>query len=595
MLLIVIQTCVYHREMNVDSTYPPPLPPPNYRKQGLAGDPILPPPLPPHTHLKEASRGSTSYDSVVPPPLPPSNHRRQDVAGGASFPPPLSLPNRPKQNASGSTVVAPNDSVFPPPLPPPNRPKRSTVNSTSTWDSWRVQSTNSHDETPYANIKYTNGCPDMTDVPLSPDSGIVYQPNYVNIPTLTSHTGTGIKTEVEEEQGYENQPPRIKLEPVSPLTKERSRTYVPLTCVRHLPPRQVVSECSQCRDLLEWLSLWELGVSGLTRQYSQILAQLNHVRNAATIIECKMQEEWSKREESEGHGDSEEVKPPRKLSSVEEGISGSTNSITDQMYPQRNKANGGADPPQLPGDYSQHFTDLTTHLGRAIDLCQQLAASSFKNQTSSIIKMKMKTSLKRNIQRQSSTPVTPELVRKSQPTLLERLTEEPSATKVSASKRRRGLLTRMETEPAFTSSGTGAKMESSEVKIKSVDSPVPGYTKAGLSRSNTQCMPSKDKPAKSSIAGDLFDGGKLEVKVVRSHLMPSPDKVRKTATEGEGDGGESEGSSSSYQVAGSSDSDEGEGPLTRHGSSFSDADVKQVTTNYMYMYVWLAQLIRASA
>lgn len=338
-------------------------------------------------------------------------------------------------------------------------------------------------------------------------------------------------------------------------------------------------------------------MSGLTRQYSQILAQLNHARKASTIIECKMREGRRaekeaevEREEEQGDSDRREaVKSPRKMSApVEEGIPSSINSITDQMYPKRMEVNDGADPPQLPEEYSQYFVDLATHLGRAIDLCQQLAASSFKDQTSSILKMKMKDSLKRNVQRQTSTPVTPVLEPRSQPLpqpqkpLLQRLTEDPSVEKVLASKRRRGLFTRMETEPALTTSTevsiTRTKMEENEGKIKWLDPPAQSYTKVGVSRSKTQRVPKKEKPVRSSIAGDLFDGGKLEVLPVRSHMMSSVSEVRKSVREKEGEGGgESGGSTSSFPVAPGSDSDESEEPLTNRGSTFSDTDVKQVT------------------
>lgn len=488
---------------------------------------------------------------------------------------------------------------YAPPLPPPNPPKQTTnrptlVVTNRDMDSLTPQRGGAKitPEKPYINISYlVDGQPDVSNLPLAAGTGRQYQPHYVNIPIATSHSGTGTKTEALPQRSQTVKELADTIPHLKP--KERSDSHMPLSHARHvLPPRQV-AECSQCKDLLEWLSLWELGVSGLTRQYSQILAQLNHARDAATIIECKMREQWAQEQgEREGCEGGKPMTSPRKkmvLSSVDDSVTHSvtTTTLADQMYPQQNGegTNGGENPPQLPAEYMLHFAELTCRLGRAIDLCQQLAASSFKTQTPGLLKMKMKNSFKKSVQRQTSTPapLTPELVRTTalpREPLLSSLAED-SELKEPATKHRRGVLTRMETEPALmVSSEQNMDEEKDEEKeeerererVEKSVAPTHSRYKPGLSRSKTQYIPKKEKLPKSSIAGDLFNG-ELETQPVRSHKL-SADEVQKVM--GEGEGGENS-LSSSFVLVGSSESDEGEEPVSR-ASTFSDTDVKQVTS-----------------
>ena len=56
-------------------------------------------------------------------------------------------------------------------------------------------------------------------------------------------------------------------------------------------PSEGEDDCQQCKELQNMISLWELGVSGLTRNYSKILSQLNKVRNTAEKLEGQLKEQ----------------------------------------------------------------------------------------------------------------------------------------------------------------------------------------------------------------------------------------------------------------------------------------------------------------
>ena len=449
----------------------------------------------------------------------------------------------------------------------------------------------------YINIQFVDGRPDMTALPLDAGTGTQYRPEYVNIPiSSTSHTSTAVSSKVEGERKFGNgsfdshlhqqqQQSLTVLEEEShvPLPKQRSDTHVPTgRNKRYLPPRQV-PECAQCNDLLERLSLWELGVSGLTRQYSQILAQLNHAHDAATIIECKMKEEWERQKgtEERGRGRSGEegeggvripVKSPRRktiLSSVDESVAHST-TLADQMYP-REGSNYGEPLPQLPTEYTAQFAELMASLGRAIDLCQQLAASSFKTQASGLFRKNFK---KKSIQRQESTPLS----------LPQEMGKGGSPWRPEKKCRKRGVLIRRETEPVLsTSTSEMSEEEEEEEGERGERNPVrimlKHPSKTSLSRSKTHYVPNKEPSSRSSIAGDLFNGGDRETGPVRSHMMSliAEDEARRV-TRGEGEGERER--SSSYVILGSPESDEGDYSLLSNcASTFSDTDVKQVTSN----------------
>ena len=493
------------------------------------------------------------------------------------------------------------DLSSPPSLPSSDKPKRATLTRTAA-----VTDNSARNEHHYININYLDdGQPDISAMPLAPHTGKQYRPHYVNIPIDESHSGTGTRPESSsaggERKGDSSQTPLsrpvLEVVEIPPAVRrgkmQRAETHVPPSHNKHLPPRQV-PECSQCEDLLEWLSLWELGVSGLTRQYSQILAQLNHARDAATIIECKMKErgrEQGGERGGEGQEGGNSTKfPPRKHSPppVEEGsVSQSTNTIVDQMYPPRreNTVHEKDDTAQLPAEYVAHFAELTSRLARAIDLCQQLAASSFKTQTSSLLKMKMKGSIKKNVKRQVSTPLHPNVAGEPPSSSQQPLASVGEDAGSTTSPRKHKFLTRMETEPILKISeevggegeGEGEKRakQSKGEKQEQEELPAHSYTKAGLTRAKTQHATKKAKPSKSSLAGDLMtvsENGELETQPVHSHMM----SLIARDEEGERGGG------ATLVLTGSSESDEGEEgegrrSFLRRASTFSDTDVKQVS------------------
>ena len=478
------------------------------------------------------------------------------------------------------------------------------------------------------NISFVDGQPDMSSLPLAPGSGTQYHPEYVNI-AMVAHDSRSRTGEVERRvgngtvvAGTEHRRSATVMEessalPQIPVKQNRSDSHVPMSQFprprNQLPPRRVV-ECEQCSDLKEWLLLWQLGVSGLTRQYSQILAQLNHARDAATIIECKMREGWTKGEvggdcgrgltESEGdergrvgsvRTGSVEVKVPRRrtiLGSIGEEDSPAhtpthlqreSSNMADQMYPSSDpsETNEGENPASLLTNYEEHFTELSLRLSRAIDLCQQLAVASFKTHTPDLLR-------KKELGRKSSSPLslTPDISKHSRKKMgsswrpLVRVGAVDESEDVRGeTKRKRGILTRMETEPAITfgKEEEGKKMDKSldrkekrEKARASKNSPAQSG-KTGLTRSKTRYVPKKDQPARSSMAGDLFGGAQQEIKPVKSHVM--------LANEAQGGAGQvgGEGAGPTAAAVGSGGGSEDGAELTMSGNStFSDTDVKQV-------------------
>ena len=506
------------------------------------------------------------------------------------------------------------------------------------------------------NINFVHGEMDTSSLPLAPGSGIEYRHEYVNLPLVTSDSGTGMEPGKEPERKIGNGAVvRGKLErysatfceddnspPPVPVKQKRSDSYVPASHAtiptrNAVPPRRVL-ECEQCGNLKEQLMLWELGMSGLTRQYSQILAQLNHARDAAMILECKMKENWET-EVKEGVGrksgrervgrekekeiggslrvESAEVKAARRKTMLdpvdENSITQSqtvsptkSTTLADQMYPQRNgeatEGGGGAGslkgvaPGPFPTDYDEKLTELSTRLSQAIDLCQQLAVASFKTNSSTLLRKK------RNLLgRKTSTPLslTPDIPRKQTTSSWWRpLVKVEGGTEGSKTSTKRGVLTRMETEPAMKISNSPIyeeedeeeeaelekqrkkrekkerekkekeKKEEDKNKKNKKGSPA-NSSKASLSRSKSRYIPKKDRPSRSSMAGDLFAG--KETQSVRSHMM----SLIAAEEKGVGQVGEA-GAESPVVVVGSSGSEEGDELMMSQSSTFSDTDVKQV-------------------
>ena len=522
----------------------------------------------------------------------------------------------------------------------------------------------------YMNINFLNGEIDTSSLPLAPGSGIEYRHEYVNLPLMTSDSGTGMEPRKEPERKIGNGAVvRGKLErysatfcegndspPPLPIKQKRSDSYVPASYAtiptrNGVPPRRVV-ECEQCSNLKEQLMLWELGMSGLTRQYSQILAQLNHARDAAMILECKMKENWGtgkkeevgrksggeregrdkeKKEEvgrksgGEREGrekekeigsslrvESAEVKAARRKTMLdpvdENSIAQSqtmsptkTTTLADQMYPQRTGeateggggggSSKGVAPGSFPTDYDEKLTELSTRLCRAIDLCQQLAVASFKTNSSNLLRKKRDL-----LGRKTSTPLslTPDIPRKQTTSSWWRpLVKVEEGREGSKTNTKRGVLTRMETEPAMKISNSriceeeedeekmelekqrkkrekkGKEKKEKEKKEEDKNRKNKKNSPASVSRSKSRYIPKKDKPSRSSMAGDLFAG--RETQPVRSHMM----SLIAAEEKGAGQVGEA-GAEPQVVVVGSSGSEEGDELMMSQSSAFSDTDVKQV-------------------
>lgn len=146
--------------------------------------------------------------------------------------------------------------------------------------------------------------------------------------------------------------------------------------------------CKQCEELQNMISLWELGVSGLTRNYSKILSQLNKVRNTAAKLEGQL-------EAKEEITSTTSLGPVmmrrnfsvsgRKSTTVRQSmyVSGAAppppTNLAEQMYPQESSRHNS-----VSTGSTKLLKDLNSHLSQAIDLCQQMAAANFKsNQRSS--------------------------------------------------------------------------------------------------------------------------------------------------------------------------------------------------------------------
>ena len=153
-------------------------------------------------------------------------------------------------------------------------------------------------------------------------------------------------------------------------------------------------ECQQCQELSQLLTLWELGVGGIARNCSKILAQLNQAREAHQALEYRLQEK-AEVENSVPVTKSLNVTSRaqksiyRKSLHTEQGggTSASNNGtayLAEQMYPPKETelrlVNDSTE--CVSRSYEHYLQTLNTHLGQAIDLCQQLAAACFKSNQS---------------------------------------------------------------------------------------------------------------------------------------------------------------------------------------------------------------------
>ena len=149
-------------------------------------------------------------------------------------------------------------------------------------------------------------------------------------------------------------------------------------------------DCPQCKELSQLLALWELGVGGIARNCSRILAQLNKARIAHQALECRLREK-AELESSKAITKSLNVNKTqratyRKSMYNDEGASSNSGSngsayLAGQMYPTKESERVSAEP--VSSLSQEHYLEeLQTHLGQAIDLCQQLAAACFKSNQS---------------------------------------------------------------------------------------------------------------------------------------------------------------------------------------------------------------------
>ena len=153
-------------------------------------------------------------------------------------------------------------------------------------------------------------------------------------------------------------------------------------------------ECQQCQELSQLLSLWELGVGGIARNCSKILAQLNQAREAHQALDFRLKEKAAEVENSVPavakslNATRAQKVTFRKSMYAEQGSainsSNGTAYLAEQMYPAKESelrlVNNSTECVSLP--YDHYLQVLNTHLGQAIDLCQQLAAACFKSNQS---------------------------------------------------------------------------------------------------------------------------------------------------------------------------------------------------------------------
>lgn len=169
-----------------------------------------------------------------------------------------------------------------------------------------------------------------------------------------------------------------------------------------------IGECQRCEELEQLLAMWELGVSGFARNYSMILAQLNKVRDASICLESKMKqrvgiESSIQNRTAKTSSLSASNSPSLKVrhSMLDNGLQFGTGEpkLADHMYPPEKKEVLQA----LPSDYAKYLGELNTHLGKAMELCQKLAAACFKK-NQSVLHQRSHAGSKKRLTRLNSQP-----------------------------------------------------------------------------------------------------------------------------------------------------------------------------------------------
>lgn len=274
------------------------------------------------------------------------------------------------------------------------------------------------------------------------------------------------------------------------------------------------STCESCGELSRLLAMWEIGVSGLTRNYSRILAHLIKTRDASIALECRLNQAGVGGAEGGGGarggaanggeegGDrrgggspknsrntnlAQSPKVPKNRqsmygSSSADAAAANSRDLAENMYPKRGPLSTpdlliagppatNSAPPSSPL-YTKDLKDLNMHLEEAIDLCQQLAAACFKSNHLSTLADKSLS--------QSSSPAT-SARKDSSPTIgsfkpsLQAIAESKSKLTESVKKR---TLERNPSAPGgleysgdFTSSSDSHTSDSSYVKVNKDDIP----------------------------------------------------------------------------------------------------------------------------
>lgn len=182
--------------------------------------------------------------------------------------------------------------------------------------------------------------------------------------------------------------------PTSPVNVDMASTKLSLVMQEG---RKTNGGCENCSELNRQLAMWEIGVSGLTRNYSRILAYLIQVRNAAMALEFRLETEPSA---STGTATSEEkaidsspsIPPSSKIPKNRQSMFVSDRSalaaasikeqrdIAKNMYPNREEPAPTAEKlTKASSQSSKDLKELNLHLEGAIELCQQLAAACFRS------------------------------------------------------------------------------------------------------------------------------------------------------------------------------------------------------------------------
>ena len=342
--------------------------------------------------------------------------------------------------------------------------------------------------------------------------------------------------------------------------------------------------CEKCKELASVVALWELGVSGLTRNYSKILSLLNKAREASTKLEFQLKQKVEVKSSLQLPSRNMSVSGRNaktynvRQSMYETGNSTPASNMVDQMYPQELES---ASSFSLP--YLKSFTDLNTHLGQAIDLCQQQAAANFKNNQRT-------PSRRARLVRQPSVPTSlgeSDTNADFRPTL-----QSIAEASLSGSFKKKAPLERTPSAPDSMirrKPGSGVQMDKSEPTIKKQNSlsklemkenedfvevaaPV---SSVKLSDDCTQTTPTHDNYQSSTGAEPSTSVDTSQQKQFHSHMLQLSSTVeheveRSSEQSGESDDKEALSSTESESQQGFRES------VVSVSSTFSDNDVKQV-------------------